>query len=227
MNNTFYKNIYLQRKGGNVKTIPPYKPVSTENHLSDSNSEKDTDANSAAANLQKLASTVSSSSSSQPSSTKRKSSSNSKTSSSSSKTANSNAKSSTSASSKIVQPSSKSAAEKPKVPNSASVKSAKNSEENSAETENKNDKVNKVPVKDGPEVETKETKDTKGSKKRKNNSRTPTPVSVVPSESVASAASNPALETSMSGANAAPATVEKKDSPVTTESAEKPKKVSL
>ncbi|GBP95440.1 hypothetical protein EVAR_68463_1 [Eumeta japonica] len=31
----------LQKKGGNVKTIPPYKPVMHDSHSSDSSGEKD------------------------------------------------------------------------------------------------------------------------------------------------------------------------------------------
>lgn len=37
----------LQRKGGGVKTIPPYKPVSQDGHSSDSSPEKEGEPNAA------------------------------------------------------------------------------------------------------------------------------------------------------------------------------------
>ncbi|KAF5306636.1 hypothetical protein FQA39_LY08825 [Lamprigera yunnana] len=166
------------KKGGNVKTIPPYKPVSTENHLSDSNSEKDTESNS-----------IVNKSSSQASTGNKRKSSSSKASSNSK--SNSTSKASSSAHQKAVHINN-SKTEKDKKVNNSNTKSAK-SEENLGSTvdpiELKTDRT-ATPiikeVKNEIEIETKVEKD-KPNKKRKTNSRTPTP-NIVASESVIPAA---------------------------------------
>ncbi|KAJ3656075.1 hypothetical protein Zmor_015177 [Zophobas morio] len=168
------------KKGGNVKTIPPYKPVSAENHLSDSNSEKEGEG----AVTTKSSTTTSSSSSSQLSSSKRKTGSSSK--SSSSKTSSSTKSSSSSSHQKTVHNSSSKSSDKLKVSSSSVRSSAKSAEDSGvsvdtpiadSKTETRDSKVdidhNKTDV-----------KDSKSSKKRKNNSRTPTPVGLVSSETV-------------------------------------------
>ncbi|GJQ70622.1 hypothetical protein Trydic_g23013 [Trypoxylus dichotomus] len=154
------------KKGGNVKTIPPYKPISTENHLSDSSSEKETDI-SGTANALKASTNQSSSSN------KRKSSSNSKSSTSAAKSSTTAPKSSSTTHQKTVHnSSSKSGSVKS---NSATIKNSKTLEENVADVK----ETEEVLAKSG------EVKETKG-KKRKANSRTPTPISVVSTNSVES-----------------------------------------
>ncbi|KAJ8940076.1 hypothetical protein NQ314_010910 [Rhamnusium bicolor] len=96
-----------KKKGGNVKTIPPYKPVSNEAHNSDSNSEKETEA--------VLANTKSNIS--PPTSSKRKSSVGSK-----SAPAKTSTKSSSSSQQKTVHNHNKNS-DKSKVSNSKSAKS--------------------------------------------------------------------------------------------------------
>ncbi|KAK5645665.1 hypothetical protein RI129_004129 [Pyrocoelia pectoralis] len=175
------------KKGGNVKTIPPYKPISTENHLSDSNSEKDSEANSL---------TNTKSSSSQPATSgKRKSSSANKTSSSNSKWS-ANSKTVSSHQKTVHNNNSKIEKDKPKVTNS--IKSAKSGDDNiiinsivDSVAEIKTDRIATPVIKDTkielePEIKI-EPKDNKINKKRKTNSRTPTP-NTVPSESVIPAA---------------------------------------
>ncbi|KAK4878915.1 hypothetical protein RN001_007061 [Aquatica leii] len=170
------------KKGGNVKTIPPYKPISTENHLSDSNSEKDSEVNSLA----------NKSSSSQPATGKRKSSSGNKTSSSNSK---SNSTSKTGGSTTHQKPvhGNSNKSEKDKKVTNSNIKSAK-SEDNTGTAvdavEIKTDRIATPVIKEAKseiELEPKVEKDIKISKKRKTNSRTPTP-NTVPSETVIPAA---------------------------------------
>ncbi|KAB0798280.1 hypothetical protein PPYR_09273 [Photinus pyralis] len=175
------------KKGGNVKTIPPYKPISNENHLSDSNSEKDSETN---------LSVSTKSSSSQPAATgKRKSSSANKTSSSNSKSS-ANSKTVVSHQKTVHNNNSKIERDKPKV--TSAVKSAKSGDDSSVASsavdsvvEIKTDRIATPVIKDAKieiELEPKtEHKDSKINKKRKSNSRTPTP-NTVPSESVIPAA---------------------------------------
>lgn len=172
------------KKGGNVKTIPPYKPISNENHLSDSNSEKDSETN-LSANTK--------SSSSQPAATgKRKSSSANKTSSSNSKSS-ANSKTVASHQKTVHNNNSKIERDKPKV--TSAVKSAKSGDDNSVASDSvveiKTDRIATPVIKDAKveiELEPKtEPKDSKINKKRKTNSRTPTP-NTVASETVIPAA---------------------------------------
>ncbi|GLV38944.1 Alhambra [Carabus blaptoides fortunei] len=83
------------KKGGNVKTIPPYKPIPTDHHSSDSSPEKDAEANTLINKNSQQQSTSSSSSSSK----RKSSSSTSKSSSSSSKSSSSASKSTSSSTS--------------------------------------------------------------------------------------------------------------------------------
>ncbi|KAF7285019.1 hypothetical protein GWI33_012333 [Rhynchophorus ferrugineus] len=148
------------KKGGNVKTIPPYKPVS-EHHNSDSNSEREAEEG---ALLKR---------SSSPLPSKRKSSSSSK--SSSSKVSNSSSKSSGSQQ-KTGHNSSKGSSDK-KI---SSSKSAKSDESASAAASTlSTDKIDKKDSKSDHTTESdrdSKDKDSKSYKKRKVNSRTPTPV---------------------------------------------------
>lgn len=43
------KCVVVQKKGGNVKTIPPYKPLPHDSHSSDSSGEKEAEAEAGAA----------------------------------------------------------------------------------------------------------------------------------------------------------------------------------
>lgn len=98
------------------------------------------------------------------------------------------------------------------------MKSAKTTEEGSSAVAESADSKEKV--KEAKDVAEPEVKEGKSSKKRKVNSRTPTPVSVVPGEGLKSPA---AAESSASAA--VPVVVEKKDA-LASESSEKHKKVS-
>lgn len=156
----------FQKKGGNVKTIPPYKPIANEAHNSDSNSEKEPETGSSKNHISppvnKKRSTVSGKTT--PSKASHK------TNSSQQKTVHNNKNS-----------------EKTKVPNSSSGSGGSKSDK-SAEVSPLDQKIDKKDQKSagnsdiGPlEVTEKEkevSKDTKSGKKRKVNSRTPTPVSV-------------------------------------------------
>ncbi|XP_008193239.1 protein AF-10 isoform X2 [Tribolium castaneum] len=205
---------YSKLKGGNVKTIPPYKPVSTENHLSDSNSEKEAENN---------ASTKSSTSSSQLSSSKRKTSSSSKASSSKTSSSTKSSSSSSSSHQKTVHNSSKSS-DKLKVSSSSVRSSAKSAEDNSASVESGNadskteSRDNKVDL----DQSKTDVKDSKSSKKRKNNSRTPTPVALVSSETVSVVNTSSVVAENLGGTASAG---ERKG--VVGEPAEKPKKIKV
>ncbi|KAH0812521.1 hypothetical protein GEV33_010268 [Tenebrio molitor] len=166
-----------QKKGGNVKTIPPYKPVSTENHLSDSNSEKEAEGSA-------TTKTTTTSSSSQLSSSKRKTSSSSKT--SSSKTSSSTKGSSSSSHQKTVHNSSSKSSDKLKVSSSSVRSSAKSVEDSSVsvDTSVSDNKTDTREVKLDLDQNKTDVRDSKSSKKRRTNSRTPTPVALVPSDSV-------------------------------------------
>ncbi|XP_060517755.1 protein AF-10 [Cylas formicarius] len=147
------------KKGGNVKTIPPYKPVS-DNQNSDSSSEKEVEGNSLKRN-------------SSPALGKRKSASNNKG--NSSKGGNSSNKTSGSQQ-KPVQSNSKGSSDKSKVGNIKSVKSEDSSNtETFLENSDKKDIKSDTADSDQKNKEPKD-KDNKSSKKRKVNSRTPTPV---------------------------------------------------
>ncbi|XP_068905418.1 protein AF-10-like isoform X3 [Tenebrio molitor] len=165
------------KKGGNVKTIPPYKPVSTENHLSDSNSEKEAEGSA-------TTKTTTTSSSSQLSSSKRKTSSSSKT--SSSKTSSSTKGSSSSSHQKTVHNSSSKSSDKLKVSSSSVRSSAKSVEDSSVsvDTSVSDNKTDTREVKLDLDQNKTDVRDSKSSKKRRTNSRTPTPVALVPSDSV-------------------------------------------
>ncbi|XP_056647033.1 protein AF-10 isoform X1 [Diorhabda sublineata] len=143
------------KKGGNVKTIPPYKPVANEAHNSDSNSEKEPEGGPS----------NSKTGVSPPSSGKRKA-----IQSSNKAPASKNAGKNSSQQQQQQQKSvhNNKTSEKTK----ATVKISKLDETILESGENKKD----------TESEQKETKDNKVSKKRKANSRTPTPVSGTPSE---------------------------------------------
>ncbi|KRT80537.1 hypothetical protein AMK59_6741, partial [Oryctes borbonicus] len=208
------------KKGGNVKTIPPYKPISTENHLSDSSSEKETDI-SGTANALKASTNQSSSSG------KRKSSSNSKSSTSTGKSSSTAPKSSSTAHQKTVHnSSSKSGSVKT---NSATIKTNKTVEDNViVSSENTIEvKIDKALIKDVKETEevlskSGEVKETKG-KKRKANSRTPTPISVVSNsaESVSVVVNTPPSSDTNLGASVV---AEKKDTVNNSENTDKVKK---
>ncbi|KAK9888613.1 hypothetical protein WA026_000843 [Henosepilachna vigintioctopunctata] len=176
------------KKGGNVKTIPPYKPVSTENHLSDSSSEKELESipPPPSTSLKPTTSSSTASNNSFSSSSKRKSSSSTK-STSSSKSSSSNSKSSSSSpnNSKNSSHHNSKSSDKTKVNSSSnsSSRSAKNTDDhpetNSEKKDSKSEHID-------PETKPVELKESKGSKKRKAHSRTPTPVSsVVSVDSVA------------------------------------------
>ncbi|XP_025833599.1 protein AF-10 isoform X2 [Agrilus planipennis] len=194
------------KKGGNVKTIPPYKPVSAESHTSDSSSEKETDptvALNSKLNPSQISSssttslTTSSSSTSMSSSSlnkRNKSSSSGKISSANSKSNSSISKSTSSSShNKTLHNSSgKSDRDKVKVP-SLSVKSVKGTDDgsapplsipnnNSVDSNNKNERKEVKSDADDSNIKP-DLKESKSGKKRKANSRTPTPITV-PSESV-------------------------------------------
>ncbi|XP_019874241.1 protein AF-10-like isoform X1 [Aethina tumida] len=160
------------KKGGNVKTIPPYKPVSAENHNSDSNSEKETDSTQQPQQQPSKSSSTSSTTNASPPVSKRskstsgKSSSSNKSTSSSTKPTSSSSSSSSSSQQKTVHNSGKSSSDKSnKI--SSSPRGAKSEE---------GDTVEKQRSEDGERESS-----GKYSKKRKTNSRTPTPVSVSPS----------------------------------------------
>ncbi|XP_045470113.1 protein AF-10 isoform X8 [Harmonia axyridis] len=170
------------KKGGNVKTIPPYKPVS-EKHLSDSGSEKEAEA--VPSTSAKATSSSTSSTSSANSSNKRRSTSSTKTS-TSSKTSSGNSKSSSSPSNSKTSHHNSKSSDKSKVNSSSSgsSRSTKNSDNHSEHSsETKTDKKDSK-SENSEETKSSELKESKGSKKRKSNSRTPTPVTTVVSSEV-------------------------------------------
>ncbi|XP_065172162.1 protein AF-10 isoform X1 [Atheta coriaria] len=150
------------KKGGNVKTIPPYKPISNENQASDSSSEKETDNKSSSLGKRKSSVGSKSALNKVPTSTKTTS---------SSTSSSSYSKSSTSSSSTTSNSNSKS----DKTKSSSSVKSSTKEEGN---TYDSND------VKTESKREEKESgdKDKDKGKKRKAHSRTPTPSLVTETE---------------------------------------------
>ncbi|XP_018575160.1 protein AF-10 [Anoplophora glabripennis] len=200
------------KKGGNVKTIPPYKPVSNESHNSDSNSEKEAESGLSKNNT----SPPSGSSSKKKSSVGSKSAPSSKTSS----------KSSSSSQQKTVHNHTKNS-DKSKVSSSKSAKS----EDSVATDAILEGKPEKKESKSEP-VETEQGKDPKEgkvSKKRKANSRTPTPVSVVTSEVSAVVTAISTISTSASTTSATSVvSSEKKNTAVISEnSSDKPKKAKV
>lgn len=155
----------FQKKGGNVKPIPPYKPISNEAHNSDSNSEKEPETGSSKSHIS-------------PPVNKKRSGVTGKT------TPSKASNKSNSSQQKTVHNNKNS--DKTKVSNSSSStnsKSDKSAEPQTTSADQKLDKKDQKSV-DSSAVETvadkdKEVvKDNKSSKKRKVNSRTPTPVSV-------------------------------------------------
>ncbi|CAG9863164.1 unnamed protein product [Phyllotreta striolata] len=163
------------KKGGNVKTIPPYKPVS-EAHNSDSNSEREPD-NSAPSNSKTGVSP--------PSSGKRKA-----------LQGGAKPPAAKNASKGVANQQQKgygkNANEKGGRSTSTAAKSAKSDENASAEVSDKKEPDSEQQQRD------KDSKDAKGSsKKRKVNSRTPTPVSVTPSEVSVTAVSSTSTTTTV------------------------------
>ncbi|XP_028131273.1 protein AF-10 isoform X2 [Diabrotica virgifera virgifera] len=140
------------KKGGNVKTIPPYKPVANEAHNSDSNSEKEPEGGPSNSKIGV----------SPPSSGKRKAI---QGGSKAPATKNSGKNTNSQQQQKTVHNNNK-ASDKTKVTVKGSGKSEEAPPADNTESTKKD-----------TESEQKEVKDTKGSKKRKANSRTPTPVS--------------------------------------------------
>ncbi|XP_017770719.1 PREDICTED: protein AF-10 isoform X2 [Nicrophorus vespilloides] len=174
------------KKGGNVKTIPPYKPVSSENPQSDSSSEKEQDS--------KLGSNSTSLG-------KRKSSSSSNSKTVSSKVSNANVKSSVSAGyyQKSVA-NQKGNSDKAASKNNSNIKNSNNSinsaksvisDDSVSATDNTaNEVTKKLEIDIQTHIET--SKDSK-SKKRKANSRTPTP-NIVNEASNSAIADNTAIK---------------------------------
>ncbi|XP_044752484.1 protein AF-10 isoform X2 [Coccinella septempunctata] len=181
------------KKGGNVKPIPPYKPVS-DNHLTDSGSEKE--AETAPSTSSKPVSSSTSTTNSTNSSSKRKSTSSSKTS-NSSKTSGSNSKSSSSPSNSKTSHHNSKSSDKSKV-SSSSSRSAKNTDNHTEHSsDSKTDKKDSK-SENNEESKTSELKESKGTKKRKSNSRTPTPVTSVVSSDVTVVNSNATVSNSES-----------------------------
>lgn len=226
-----------------MKTIPPYKPISSETHLSDSNSEKEADPatnTSKGSSVQSSSNTTTTTTSSSSSSGKRKSSSNSKISSSSksgSGGTTGGSKSTTSSHQKSVHNTSSKSTDKVKS-NSATVKSAaknvvdEQSHSNAQDsTDTKTEKLN-VPAKEEVDVVENKTeiKENKSVKKRKTNSRTPTPITIVPTDNISvviSGAANLSSEVTALTVGSIVVT-EKKDNTTNNNSSEtidKPKKV--
>ncbi|KAG5880655.1 hypothetical protein JTB14_022819 [Gonioctena quinquepunctata] len=173
------------KKGGNVKTIPPYKPVANEAHNSDSNSEKEPESG------------PSNSKTSPPSSGKKKGNVGPKP-----IPPKTSTKSTSSTHQKTTQNNNKNS-DKNKT---STVKSAK-SEENSSADSN----VEKKDLDVDKEAKDSVIGSSKGAKKRKANSRTPTPVSVVVSEVsvVTSVTSTSTTTVSEAGVSVPPVSVDK------------------
>lgn len=175
----------FQKKGGNVKTIPPYKPIANEAHNSDSNSEKEPETGSSKNHI------------SPPVNKKR--------SGVSGKTTPSKASNKSNTSQQKTVHNHKNS-DKTKVTNSSSStgsKSDKSAEPPTTSTDQKLDKKDQKGAVDSSSVEAVADKDkevvkdnNKSSKKRKVNSRTPTPVSVSVTASDISAVVTPVTNTS-------------------------------
>lgn len=176
--------LLLQKKGGNVKTIPPYKPIANEAHNSDSNSEKEPETGSSKNHISppvnKKRSGVSGKTTTTPSKASNKSNN------SQPKTVHNNKYS-----------------DKTKVSN-ASASAGGKVEKSGAETqssadqklEKKDQKSAETTVVEVPAEKEKETLKDKSGKKRKVNSRTPTPVSVSVAASDISVVVTPVTNTS-------------------------------
>ncbi|XP_030747979.1 protein AF-10 isoform X3 [Sitophilus oryzae] len=185
----------FQKKGGNVKTIPPYKPIS-DSHNSDSNSERESEGGASGSKR-----------GSSPSSFRRKSGSSGK--SSSSKVPNSSSKSSGSSSQqKTTHNNTKGSSDK-KVSTSKVVKADDTSlPPASTSSDPKSDKKeNKSEPTSESDRESKDKDYSKHYKKRKVNSRTPTPVQGETSV-VVSAVATVAPSFSVQTTTSAPTTVQ-------------------
>lgn len=200
----------FQKKGGNVKTIPPYKPIANEAHNSDSNSEKEPESGSSKNHISPPVNKKRSGVSGKATPSKASNKSNN----SQQKTVHNNKNS-----------------EKSKVSNSSAgaVKSDK-----SADVPASDQKLDKKDQKSGdsssavaevPDKEKEVIKDNKSGKKRKVNSRTPTPVSVSVAASDISAVVTPVTNTSPISTVVGVGVDNKKSTVVSDISADKVKKV--
>ncbi|KAL3283109.1 hypothetical protein HHI36_006267 [Cryptolaemus montrouzieri] len=222
---------YSKLKGGNVKTIPPYKPVSTESHLSDSNSEKEAEGlvpTPATSSSKTAPSNSTTSTNSSSSSGKRKSTSNSKSSSSSKSSGNSKSSSSSPNNSKTSSHQNSKSSDKSKVNNSSSTSRTSRNVDDHSETlsDTKTDKKDSKSEPIESESKGSELKESKASKKRKAHSRTPTPVSTVESSAVSVVVSSN-NQSSAAASNLGNSTVDKGDFNSSGEILEKIKKAKV